>query len=62
MEDRFKVGDQVQLKSGGPVMTVEMKINDRSYRCQWFAGKNLETGVFAPDSLQEPEDDSPKAR
>ncbi len=34
------------MKSGGPVMTVEKAFEDDSYRCQWFAGKKLETGIF----------------
>jgi uncharacterized protein YodC (DUF2158 family) len=51
MANQLKVGELVQLKSGGPVMTVKEKLSI-DYRCQWFAGKKLETGVFPPDSLQ----------
>ena len=53
-EMKFKVGDIVKLKSGGPEMTVQ-KIPERSshsYRCQWFAGKKLEAGVFPEGSLE----------
>lgn len=51
----FVVGDTVQLKSGGPVMTVQ-KVptnakEESHYWCQWFAGKKLERGVFAPNTL-----------
>lgn len=55
----FKVGDIVKLKSGGPNMTVnEILINHTTdlptgkYRCQWFAGKKLDTGLFPVESLE----------
>ena len=32
----FKPGDVVQLKSGGPPMTVCEKINDRFLNCSFF--------------------------
>lgn len=53
----FVVGTIVKLKSGGPEMTVKQEIlnmSDRptgNYKCQWFAGKKLEDGVFPGDSL-----------
>ena len=52
----YKVGDQVQLKSGGPTMTVMQIMNsglsvDR-FRCSWFSGKKLSSGFFEPESLQ----------
>jgi uncharacterized protein YodC (DUF2158 family) len=47
----FKPGDLVQLKSGGPKMTVQTE--DRGVvKCQWFAGTKLESGLFSPDSLR----------
>lgn len=50
--EKFKVGDQVQLKSNGPTMTVEdVDANDHIV-CQWFAGKKLERGRFAPETLK----------
>jgi uncharacterized protein YodC (DUF2158 family) len=58
----FKVGDQVQLKSGGPVMTVR---HTASYStgvlvdCQWFSGAKLNDGRFAVDSLM-PASKAPK--
>lgn len=33
----FKVGDTVQLKSGGPLMTIESDQGDGEYWCIWFA-------------------------
>lgn len=51
--DKFTTGDQVQLISGGPVMTVQKYDDLRDgYKCQWFAGKKLDFGIFAEDSLQ----------
>jgi uncharacterized protein YodC (DUF2158 family) len=51
---KFVVGDIVKLKSGGPEMTVHSlpEVPNRSYRCQWFAGKKLESGSFPPESLE----------
>jgi len=56
---KFKVGDLVVLKSGGPSMTVQEPINSLhdkeftgQYRCQWFAGKKLDTGKFPEDALE----------
>lgn len=47
--DKFKVGMIVQLKSGGPKMTVvEM---EGSIHCKWFSGSKLEYGSFHPESL-----------
>ncbi|HWM25680.1 MAG TPA: DUF2158 domain-containing protein [Chthoniobacterales bacterium] len=52
MKNEFTVGDIVQLRSGGPDMTVEEQISFAGqYRCQWFGGKKLETGCFPPESL-----------
>ena len=53
----FTKGDIVQLKSGGPEMTIKDVIEERggkvsSYRCQWFAGKKLEAGVFSIESVK----------
>lgn len=55
----FAKGDQVVLKSGGPVMTVEKPISSTTtgffngnYRCQWFAGKKLDSGNFPEESLE----------
>lgn len=49
--EAFKTGDIVQLKSGGPKMTVE-SARGREYNCQWFAGNKLERGYFQHDSLK----------
>ena len=53
-QNEFNVGDIVKLKSGGPEMTVQQTPRDMSphYKCQWFAGKKLESGVFPEGSLE----------
>lgn len=51
----FKPGDIVQLKSGGPPMTVashDASMGKGTVRCQWFAGKKMESGYFPADSLE----------
>ena len=49
----FNIGDIVQLKSGGPKMTVGENPNPgrRQIYCQWFAGSKLEQGYFAKETL-----------
>jgi uncharacterized protein YodC (DUF2158 family) len=52
--NKFKVGDVVELKSGGPKMTVadvNPRIGSNAIRCQWFGGKKLESGLFDPSTL-----------
>jgi len=48
----------VKLKSGGPDMTINevltgaySKEPSGRYRCQWFAGKKLDNGIFPHQSL-----------
>jgi len=65
--EKFVVGDKVFLKAGGPEMVVD-QVSDSTdrpngtvrVRCQWFAGKKLDCGVFPPESLVR-EDPRPKA-
>ncbi|MGP2502285.1 YodC family protein [Pantoea ananatis] len=64
MSNQFKVGDVIKLKSGGPDMTIK-KLDTtydsnskkyvwlKSYTCQWFAGKKLESGSFPHDSVEQ---------
>lgn len=53
---KFKVGDIVQLKSGGPAMTVAKRpeggVYGENYLCQWFKGASKEQGHFVEDILQ----------
>lgn len=50
----LKVGTIVKLKSGGPDMAIKgaVSTNGNIVRCQWFAGKKLESGDFPTDSLE----------
>ena len=54
VQSKFAIGDIVKLNSGGPEMTVQSLpgSSNSNYRCQWFAGKKLESGSFPPDSLE----------
>ncbi len=51
--EEFKVGDLVQLKSGGPIMTVRDTdaLSGTGISCQWFAGAKLEQGRFPKESI-----------
>ncbi len=54
MTEQFKAGDMVQLKSGGPRMTIrEIEDWDGGPRawCQWFQGTDSKEGVFPLTSL-----------
>jgi uncharacterized protein YodC (DUF2158 family) len=52
----FQIGDVVQLKSGGPKMTVEdvgqNAIGADTVWCSWFDGNKKVQGTFAPQALQ----------
>ena len=57
---KFNVGDIVYLVTGGPAMSVSSQNThydsgnysfDGHYKCQWFAGKKLESGTFPEESL-----------
>ena len=51
--EKLKQGDLVQLKSGGPVMTI---VNPGGLSgwpvCNWFEGDRLKVGSFPPDALR----------
>ena len=48
---RFADGDVVQLKSGGPLMTVQNDRADGYVHCYWFDGVTLLSEVFKPAAL-----------
>lgn len=55
MTIKFMPGDIVQLKSGGPAMTVESQVGSSlevSYYCSWFAGAKESSKTFSKDALQ----------
>ena len=49
--DSFQVGDVVQLKSGGPIMTVD-RISEYGVRAAWFAYGKDHQCQFDPLALQ----------
>ena len=46
----YKIGDIVQLKSGGPKMTITAIIDDH-VRAAWFAGSKYEVAHVPMDAL-----------
>jgi uncharacterized protein YodC (DUF2158 family) len=55
----FKVGDVVQLKSGGPKMTVIVAADDNitgNVATAWFVGDKQESGEFPAEALRAAED------
>jgi|HubBroStandDraft_6_1064221.scaffolds.fasta_scaffold1490829_2 uncharacterized protein YodC (DUF2158 family) len=56
-ENPFKVGDVVQLKSGGPRMTVTAAAKDTAgvdcVWCSWFIGNTQQSGVWPVDAVRE---------
>ncbi|TXD37906.1 DUF2158 domain-containing protein [Lujinxingia vulgaris] len=61
-EARFKAGDIVVLKSGGPKMTIQEDSNrpPHRYECKWFSGSKVQRDWFAEESLAYPGDEKPK--
>ena len=58
-DQKFESGAEVQLKSGGPRMTVVdydvygMGETEKKYKCQWFDDKNkLTEGYFTEAALK----------
>jgi uncharacterized protein YodC (DUF2158 family) len=60
-KQKYKTGDIVQLKSGGPKMTVSqyqsLSLDDAAnVQCTWFAGSKHQAGWFPEDGLQPAKD------
>ncbi len=54
-DETYKIGDIVQLKSGGPKMTVDTipKLPTHNhYGCTWFAGAKKEQSSFHVDVIE----------
>jgi uncharacterized protein YodC (DUF2158 family) len=49
--NEFKVGDTVQLKSGGPPMTIT-EVNDEEATCVWFDRGEGKANAFVMAALQ----------
>ena len=49
---KFKEGQIVTLKSGGPKMTVMTDATQGAVHCHWFGGKKLEHGIFREGELE----------
>jgi uncharacterized protein YodC (DUF2158 family) len=45
-------GDVVQLKSGGPAMTLDEVLADKSARCAWFVGEEYRLASFPVAALR----------
>lgn len=52
----FKMGDTVQLKSGGPIMTIAeiSSIAEGGFDvyCYWFVGPKREQGTFPSEAVK----------
>ena len=48
----FKIGDVVELQTGGTKMTVEFVRTDGLIECAWFDGATLSRDTFYPDALR----------
>ena len=51
MPNQFNIGDVVQLKSGGPKMTVTRINEEQHITTAWFAGSKKESGVFPVEAI-----------
>jgi len=51
--EQFKTGDVVELKSGGPKMTIH-DLKGSMATCVWFVGKDKKQDVFDVDMLKKP--------
>ena len=48
---KFKIGDVVRLKSGGPSMTVGNILSESVVRATWFVGDKIMRAFFHTDQL-----------
>ena len=54
MED-FEIGDVVELRSGGPKMTVHSLVSDGDVVCQWFESNEVHEENFPKEALKKVE-------
>ena len=57
----FKVGDLVQIKSGGASMTVE-SVTDQTVVCVWYVGENYYRQEYNAAMLKEAPPEGPGPR
>ena len=50
--DKLEIGDVVELRSGGPKMTIKWLEPSSIANCQWFVGVELREDNFSLASLQ----------
>ena len=55
--EKFVIGDIVELKSGGPKMTVVDPEYGDEIQCTWFDGKKQGFGNFPPEALKKVKED-----
>lgn len=58
----LKVGDVVQLKSGGPLMTIEGigkygYVEETQAKCKWFEGKKVIENTFCLTTIEKVEEE-----
>ena len=53
--ENFEIGDVVQLRSGGPKLTVRSVISDGDIVCQWFETDVVHEGNFPNEALKKVE-------
>lgn len=50
--EKFEIGKIVQLKSGGPLMTIEgIRELDKIVECIWFDGSHVVRAIFHYETL-----------
>jgi uncharacterized protein YodC (DUF2158 family) len=52
VNENFKIGDEVQLKTGGPSMTVEAELESGKLVCVWFEKNTPKKDVFVKETLK----------
>lgn len=57
MNNEFKSGDVVVLRSGGPRMTVRSRTEEGELFCNWFDGRELRGSTFAEVTLERGDED-----
>lgn len=54
-DEKFEIGDVVQLKSGGPEMTIaQIDSNGMEITCRWFLDGHPRREFFHPKTLRKP--------